>query len=258
MKNIVIFLFLTNTLVFSQQNLNSFAYVIVPGQFSFLNEPDQYQLNAMAKFLLEKEGFAVFGAYETLPQELAVLPCGGLFFELKNKSGMLRTKLQFNLLDCHRKKVFESAEGVSREKEFRKAYQASLREAFECLKDEQYQYIPLAKQYTKTIPLDTKLVVSRNKSKTTYINSDGLRIQLEENEGSYVVSLASSGVVKTSSETMICNLVKTSLPNVFKTLWKDTSGNLLQTIAYFDEKGNLNIDVEVSEDVSVMVFEPVL
>ena len=243
--------------MFSQKNLNSFAYVVVPGQFSFLNEPDQYQLNAMARFLLEKEGFAVFGAYETLPEELALLHCGGLFFELKNESGMLRTKLQFNLLDCHRKKVFESAEGVSREKEYRKAYQESLRNAFESLKEEQYQYVPLAEEYKKTIPLDMKLVEHENKSKVLYKNKEGLCIQLTENKGSYEGRSFSIGATKVSSETLVVSLVKTSMPNVFKTFWKESLGNVVQTIAYFDEKGNLNVDFETPKGVSVMLFEPV-
>lgn len=243
--------------MFSQKNLNSFAYVVVPGQFSFLNEPDQYQLNAMAKFLLEKHGFVVFGEYDAIPEELVVLNCSGLFFQLHKESNILKTKLKFDLLDCHRKKVFESSIGVSKEKEYRKAYQESLRNAFESLKEEQYQYVPLAEEYTKTIPLDMKLVENKNKSKVLYRNKEGLCIQLTENKGSYVGRSFSIGAAKVSSETLVVSLLKTSMPNVFKTFWKESLGNVLQTIAYFDEKGNLNVDFETPEGVSVMVFEPV-
>ena len=131
MKNIaILLLLLTNTLVFSQKKRNAFAYVVVPEHFSFLDGPDQYQLNSLTKFLLEKKGFVVFGEYDAIPKKLAVLDCGGLFFKLKKKPNWFQTQLQFELLDCHRKKVFESDIGISREKKYQKAYQGSLRKAF--------------------------------------------------------------------------------------------------------------------------------
>lgn len=257
MKNIaILLLLLTNTLVFSQKKPNAFAYVVVPEHFSFLNGPDQYQLNSLTKFLLEKKGFVVFSEYDPIPKKLAVLDCGGLFFKLKKKSNLFQTRLQFELFDCHRKIVFESSVGVSREKQYRKAYQESLRKAFESLSKKSSKVVPLAEEYTETIPLDTKLEKRERKSQSVYINSEGLRIQLVENKGSYVGNLVLDSTDKGVSGALICRLLKTSLPHVFKVFWHEFSGKVVQTIGYFDDKGNLNIDFETEQGLSVMVFEP--
>lgn len=255
-KNIILLFLLTCTIVFSQKKMNSFAYVIVPEHFSFLAKPNQYQLNSLTKFLFEKKGFVVFSEYDPIPKKLAVLDCGGVFFKLKKKSNLFQTQLQFELFDCHRKRVFESSIGVSREKQYRKAYQESLREAFESLTKKFSKAVPLAEEYTETIPLDTKLEKRERKSQAVYINSEGLRIQLVKNKGGYAGNLVLGSADKGVSGVLICRLLKTSLPYVFKVSWHESSGKVEQTIGYFDDKGFLNIDFETDQGLSVMVFEP--
>lgn len=102
---------------------------------------------------------------------------------------MFQTRLQFELFDCHRKRVFESSMGVSREKQYQKAYQGSLRKAFESLSKKSSKAVLLAEEYTETIPLDTKLEKRERKSQAVYMNSKGLRIQLVENKDSYIGNL---------------------------------------------------------------------
>lgn len=255
-KNITLLFLLTCTLVFSQKKLNYFAYVVVPEHFSFLTDPDQYQLNSLTKFLLEKKGFVVFSEYDPIPKKLAVLDCGGLFFKLKKKSNLFQTRLQFELFDCHRKRVFESSMGVSREKQYQKAYQGSLRKAFESLSKKSSKAVLLAEEYTETIPLDTKLEKRERKSQAVYMNSKGLRILLVENKDSYIGNLVLDSTDKGGSGALICRLLKTSLPHVFKIFWYEFSGKVVQTIGYFDDKGKLNIDFETEQGLSVMVFEP--
>ena len=114
----------------------------------------------------------------------------------------------------------------------------------------------LAEEYTETIPLDTKLEKRERKSQAVYINSKGLRIQLVENKDSYIGNLVLDSKDKGVSEALICRLLKTSLPHVFIVFWHEFSGKVVQTIGYFDEKGNLNIDFETEQGLSVMVFEP--
>ena len=43
----------------AQSNLNDYKYVLVPEKFDFLKSNDQYQLNSLTKFLLQKKGFTV-------------------------------------------------------------------------------------------------------------------------------------------------------------------------------------------------------
>ena len=53
---------------------------------------------------------------------------------------------------------------------------------------------------------------------------------------------------------LICKLIQTSLPNVYKVQWKDAYGNFINTIGYFDESGNLKIDFTSTSGIQVMTF----
>ena len=104
--------------------------VIVPNRYTFQKEDNQYQLNALTKFLLEKQGFKTYMESEA-PAELLQNPCDALRADVKNQSNMMTSKVQFILTDCANKTVFTSEIGKSREKEFKKSYQEALRNAFE-------------------------------------------------------------------------------------------------------------------------------
>lgn len=48
---------------------------------------------------------------------------------------------------------------------------------------------------------------------------------------------------------------KSSLPNVYRVEWKDMDKDIEQTTGYFDEQGNLKIDVKRNGKVEVLTFE---
>ena len=102
--------------------------VIVPNRYAFQKEDNQYQLNMLTKFLLEKQGFKAYMESEA-PAELLQNPCAALKADVKNESNMMTSKVQFLLTDCTNKAVFTSQIGKSREKEFKKSYQEALRNA---------------------------------------------------------------------------------------------------------------------------------
>ena len=102
--------------------------VIVPNRYAFQKEDNQYQLNMLTKFLLEKQGFKVYMESEA-PAELLQNPCATLKADVKNQSNMMTSKVQFLLTDCTNEAVFTSQIGKSREKEFKKSYQEALRNA---------------------------------------------------------------------------------------------------------------------------------
>ena len=102
--------------------------VIVPNRYAFQKEDNQYQLNMLTKFLLEKQGFKVYMESEA-PAELLQNPCATLKADVKNQSNMMTSKVQCLLTDCTNKAVFTSQIGKSREKEFKKSYQEALRNA---------------------------------------------------------------------------------------------------------------------------------
>ncbi|ATA68575.1 hypothetical protein CGC48_07995 [Capnocytophaga cynodegmi] len=108
---------------------NSDIYVMLPNKFDFQKKDNDYQLNSLAKFLLEKENFKVFFENEA-PNNIIENPCNYLRANILNTSGMFFTRLQLVFTDCKGKQVFTSEVGKSREKEFKKAYHEALRSAF--------------------------------------------------------------------------------------------------------------------------------
>ncbi|MFK8281131.1 hypothetical protein [Capnocytophaga cynodegmi] len=108
---------------------NSDIYVMLPNKFDFQKKDNDYQLNSLAKFLLEKENFKVFFENEA-PDNIIENPCNYLKANILNTSGMFFTRLQLVFTDCKGKQVFTSEVGKSREKEFKKAYHEALRSAF--------------------------------------------------------------------------------------------------------------------------------
>lgn len=127
---------------FSQQNINAYKYVVVPTSFGFLNEPDQYQINSLTKFLFEKYGFKTLMADEEYPQDFTNNRCLGLFADVEKLKAFLNTKLQVHLRDCNNKIVYSSDVGESREKEYSKVYNLALREAFNSFERLNYNYQP--------------------------------------------------------------------------------------------------------------------
>lgn len=161
MKSIVTicaFLMLFSAKGISQENINAYKYIIVPTSFNFLNEPDQYQVNSLTKFLFEKYGFTAIMADADYPEDLTNNRCLGLFAGVEKLSAFLKTKLQVHLKDCNNKVVFSSTIGESREKQFDKVYNLALRDAFNSFETLNYNYQPnikVAFKEAKTAPVST-------------------------------------------------------------------------------------------------------
>ncbi|NNK83293.1 MAG: hypothetical protein HKO92_09230 [Flavobacteriaceae bacterium] len=136
----VLFVMFSN--VFAQTSVNNYKYVVVPERFEFLKKNDQFQLNSLTKFLLEKEGLMVFMSNDNIPKDLAENRCLVLNAKVIDHSKLFKTKLKLELLDCYNNVVIESKIGESREKEFRKAYHEALRNAYESIKGMNYAYTP--------------------------------------------------------------------------------------------------------------------
>ena len=143
---LITFLLITN--IYAQSNLNDYKFVVVPKKYDFLKEADKYQLNSLTKFLLEKENFMVLFD-DDLSTEIANNRCLALYTNVLDESRMFKTSLIVQLLNCKNEIVFTSTEGLSREKEYKKAYHEALRNAFKSFKEVNYSYKP--KQITQEI-----------------------------------------------------------------------------------------------------------
>jgi len=127
---------------YSQTNLNEYKYVIVPKKYDFLKEENQYRLNELTKFLFEKNGFLTLMEGDNYPLDLSKDRCLALKSNLINDSGLFKTKVKIVLKACNDKIVYESLLGESREKEYEKAYNFALRDAFKSFETINYSYQP--------------------------------------------------------------------------------------------------------------------
>ena len=127
---------------FSQANLNDYKYVIVLNKYDFLKTADQYQLNSLTKFLFNKYGFTAIMEDEGSAQDLIGNSCLGLKSNIIKDSGMFKTKLTVTLKNCKGEEVFSTQIGESREKDYGKAYNEALRNAFKSFETVNYSYQP--------------------------------------------------------------------------------------------------------------------
>lgn len=209
MKRSIVLLFLFFSLsVFAQENLNHYKYVIVPQQYSFLKQPDQYGLNSLTKALLEDRGFTVFLNDVKIPTEISVNKCDGLIAEIVEKNSMFSTNLTLVLKDCEGQIVFKSKEGKSREKEYRVAYNLALQSVFSMLKDYKYEYKASSAAVVK--PLVQEVIA---KVETTSNQTTALSKQLEETL--YAQSTANGYQLVDSSPKKVLTLLKTSAQDYF-------------------------------------------
>ncbi|MDT0688667.1 hypothetical protein RM549_02655 [Salegentibacter sp. F188] len=124
----------------NSQNLNKYKYVVVPESFGFLNAPDEYQLNALTKFLFEKNGFKATMKSEQKPSDLKANGCLALYADVKDDSNLFVTKLTVVLENCNGEVVYRSSEGSSRKKDFKRAHHDALRDAFNSFEEFNYKF----------------------------------------------------------------------------------------------------------------------
>ncbi|NEV94770.1 hypothetical protein G3567_11505 [Psychroflexus sp. YR1-1] len=121
-------------------SLNAYEHVIIPMKFDFQNETNEYQLNILARVLLQEEGFKVFMDTEERPLQFMGNTCEALFLEVEDTSGFLNISVIFRLKDCYDTVLFESEKGQTKLKDFKDGYQKALRLAFSSLADQNYRY----------------------------------------------------------------------------------------------------------------------
>ncbi|WP_158796120.1 hypothetical protein [Pedobacter sp. L105] len=127
---------------YAQNTINNYKYVLVPEQFSFLKQKDQYKLNTLTKRLLEDKGFTVYFDNSDVPGEISSNKCIALNAEVVGKSTMFSTSLTLILKDCKGNIIFKGKEGKSREKDYDVSYNLALRDAFNSLNAVPYAYAP--------------------------------------------------------------------------------------------------------------------
>ncbi|MCH3884276.1 hypothetical protein [Tenacibaculum aquimarinum] len=138
----LIFLFLAINAFSQEKSINNYKYIIIPTQFEWLSSPDKHQVNSLTKFLFKKYGFTAFLSDEKLPSDLSINRCLALTANVENSSKMLSIANFIELKDCSNNVIFTSIEGKSKSKDYKKAYQEAIRNAFVSIQKLNYSYTP--------------------------------------------------------------------------------------------------------------------
>jgi len=279
MKNIIFVLaFFIATMSAFAQNLDQYKYIIVPEKFEFSKEVNEYQVNALTKFLFDKYGFEALMKAEEKPLDLQENYCLGLTANVKDNSGLFVTKLVVQLEDCRGSIVFETKEGRSRIKDFKDAHQEALRDAFTDIKELNYEFNPAGvsvstssaneeqpkvvkgAEVAKTEPNPQPDKISEEiKTPTTapaevvvnnpmIENASAKELSFEKDGASYSLRKSDSGYsfYQENSEEPFAVLAKSGGENSF--IYKSLTR---QGVAYFDKEGNLAVEYLNAENKSV-------
>ena len=124
------------------EDLNYFKYVVIPIQFKFQKEDNEYLINSLVKHLLNEQGFETFMDVEDKPKDLKFNNCLAVYVDLQSESESffsLQTELNLIFRDCNNQIIFES-EGQSKVKDFKESYHDALYKAFEIFEGSNFYY----------------------------------------------------------------------------------------------------------------------
>jgi hypothetical protein len=251
------------------QDLNSYKYVLVPSKFDFLKESNQYQMNELAVFLFEKYGFKTYMANGEKPTDWAQESCNTLYADIIEGGGLFVTTLKVELKDCKNHLLFTSEEGNSKEKDFKKAYQEALRNAFKSIDKINYTYfenkqnkatssliqdtgVPSAEKDIEEIVIPA--IPQKSEMKMDVVQPavstiTNRKVYTNGNLEFYIVSSDYGfNLFKTQMEAPFAKLINTSREEYF--IYSTISSN---GIAFFDSSGNLNIEILNSKDNSTSI-----
>jgi hypothetical protein len=130
MKNILIIAGIVLSLMGGNALAQAEKYVVVPIQFDFLSQQDQYRANTLLRYLFKEKGYTAFFDTEELPEDLFEDRCKAIYANATKVKGFLITKIQIDLKDCRGNTIAMSEIGDSKEKEYKKAYHNAIRAAF--------------------------------------------------------------------------------------------------------------------------------
>lgn len=136
------------------QDLSYYKYVLVPSKFSFQAAKGQYNLNNLARMILEKNDFEVYFDDEIFPDAFAGDNCNKLYADFEVINTILTTKLKIVLKDCKNNIVFKSDQGKSADKNQSVAYLNALQMAAQSLSALKHKY----KQVLPTTPSSDKQI----------------------------------------------------------------------------------------------------
>jgi hypothetical protein len=217
-----LFVFLSYFLVGQELKLDNYKYIIVADKFHFVKEIDGYQTSSLTKFLLEKKGFQVFLSNENFPNELSQDKCNNaLFADVKDESDFLTTKSVLILNDCKGNTLYTSKVGKSKLKEYKKAYQESIRNAYNTMTDIKFSYNPSEKKGF-VVANNNKISNNQIVTKDSITEKKSQVIQATISKTLYAQPISNGFQLVNETPKVVFVLLRTNVKDLF--LVKDSQG----------------------------------
>ncbi|MCF6296785.1 MAG: hypothetical protein L3J08_02185 [Flavobacteriaceae bacterium] len=151
------------------------------------------------------------------------------------------------------KNVVENVEKVAQSKSIPKNQLKTLVEEVDQPK------VIIQKPTPATVPMvnvkQPKKEIKNKKFIAKSYKNDNISFFLVEQNNSLVAYVSESKTDVYQKGEMIGTLLKTSIPNVYRVIWKNEVGENKETTGYFDETGNLKIDVNRDGKIEIIIFE---
>ena len=246
MKNtlVVLFLIAFNFSTFGQdKKVSNYKYIIVPENFAFLKQKDQYQTSSLTKFLLKKNGFTVVLDSEKYPQALRDNPCKALTANVVDLSSMFKTAVLIELKNCSKKVVYTTKEGTSKLKDYKKSFHESIRAAHASMSAIQYVALSNLAEIEEIQEQGKAAALAINKAEETPITVEKLSVNnaITETNTLYAQPNENGFQLINSKPTVVFLILKTNMKDVF--IISDKNGILykkgLTWMAEFYENGRL-------------------
>lgn len=227
---ILIAILITQLGLSQQENINAFEYVIVPMQFNFQNEPNEYQLNILSRVRLKDKGFKVFMDTEERPLKYRGDSCDALYLDVEDTSGFLSLSVILKLKDCRGNIIYESKETSSPIKEYKEGYQDALQKSFESMNFIYNYDRSLSKNFNESKSKQESSATTHNYENKQIYKLGGQTYWFIENENGGYSILTNEGKENFAE-------LEPADRGAFIFTSKAFTG-----AAFFDSKGNLNVE----------------
>jgi hypothetical protein len=230
MKKLAVSILLLFVSISFGQSVNNYKAVIVPLKFEWLKDENQYRVNTLTKYNLEKAGFTAFYNKEILPSEYTNR-CDLLYVNVEKENGFLITKLFVTLKDCNDNIVFKSQVGKSREKDYKAAYNEALVQAFESINTLKYKYSGVAVQQNNiqansVIAAQSEQKIVSSPSSSALVTS-APPATVDTADLLYAQPTATGYQLIDKTPKVVMKLLKTSQQNSFIAVKNDLQGSLI-------------------------------
>jgi hypothetical protein len=232
-KYILIITLFVGCHVFAQQKLNAYKYVVIPSQFQFQKEPNQYGLNMLLKYKFEQLGFETYIDSEEIPMELKTNMCSYITPKLKHASTLFSTKISVELLNCNNEVVFVTQEGKSKSKSYKGSNNEALRGALKSFNGYHLKYTPNTVEEATVDLKEDPIVTLPEKSMSADFLYQGEQVVFVKTNKLYVAELKN---VTTSK--LFGQISKTSKKGIYHVRLNSKLG-----IGYYDETGNFIVEI---------------